>query len=83
VQDGRALAAGIRERILERDPSWEGVSSLPASLAERFYVGHTHTARARKVGRASYDMIAPDTVHGEQERDLGEGVHIEPRICSS
>jgi len=24
-------------------------------------------------------MIAPDTVHGEQERDLGEGVHVDGR----
>jgi len=24
-------------------------------------------------------MIAPDTMHGEQERDLGEGVHVDGR----
>ena len=24
-------------------------------------------------------LIAPDTVHGEQERDLGEGVHADGR----
>jgi hypothetical protein len=66
----------------------------PAASLMRLWLNgfrwNTPTARpltrpppAPSIGGGQCVAIAPDTVHGEQVMDLGEGVHIEPQICSS
>ena len=72
----------------------EGDGTSPAACLMRLLLngirGNTPTARpltrpppAPSIGGGQCVAIAPDTVHGEQVMDLGEGVHIEPQICSS